>query len=62
MATTYEVKTIFKLIDQFTHPLRAVEKEGRGMADLLKNQYASAERTINAIPGKLLNIDRKSVV
>ena len=61
MATTYEVKTIFKLIDQFTHPLRAVEKEGRGMADLLKNQYASAERTINAIPGKLLNIGKVAV-
>lgn len=58
MATRYAVETVFKIIDQFTNPLKSVTKEGSAIGNMMKDQFASAERQINAIPGKIATVGK----
>ena len=61
MATRYAVETVFKIIDQFTNPLGSINKEGKALGNLIKNDLHSAEKTLNAIPGKIVDMGKSAL-
>ena len=61
MATRYAVETVFKIIDQFTNPLKSVAKEGSAIGNLMKNDLHTAEKSLEAIPGKLVDMGKSAL-
>ena len=56
MATKYAVETVFSMIDNFTSPLNKVGIKGKSVADMLKNQFEKAEKTVGAMKKKMIGL------
>ena len=53
MASRYSIEAVFKLIDDFTKPIKKMQSQNSKFANGLKSDFAKAQRSVQQFANKL---------